>query len=78
MFKIAKNQKLDIIAFCKSHNVYPKLQEYLEERLMSLIKEEKDIIKEKTEDNSLEDRDKIRLFDTFELSNLKFLNPDEV
>ena len=78
MFKIAKNQKLDIIAFCKSHNVYPKLQEYLEERLISLIKEEKDIIKEKTEDNSLEDRDKIRLFDTFELSNLKFLNPDEV
>ena len=78
MFKISKNQKLDMIAFCKSHNVYPELQEYLENRLIVLTKEENDTIKKKIGNNELEERDKIRLFDTSELSNITFLNPDEV
>ena len=39
-FKLAKNQKLDVLAFCKQNNVYPELQIYYTELLDTLIDEE--------------------------------------
>ena len=61
---IIKNQKLDIISFCKTYNVYPKLQKTFENQLKTYFSN----INVKNED----------LLNSCKLSKITFLNPDDL
>lgn len=76
--KIAKNQKLDIITFCKTLDVYPDLKIYLEEYLENLVKEETRQYLQKKNENKLQERDQLKLFDISKLSGFNFSNPDDL
>ena len=77
-FKMAKNQKLDIIAFCKTHNVYPELLEYYEDEVKSIVEIENENIKQKRANGTLKDMDSVKLFNNYEISNLQLGNPDDI
>lgn len=60
---VVKSQKLDIIAFCNTYNIYPKLKNYFQSQL----------------DNYVLDNVKgEELFVISKLSNIDFLNPDKL
>ena len=61
---IFKNQKLDVISFCKTYNIYPELVKLLEDQLERYGKEE---YFKKTEP-----------LDIYKVSHLTFLNPDDI
>jgi len=61
---IFKNQKLDVISFCKTYDIYPELVILLEEQLEKYGKEE---YFKKTEP-----------LDIYKISHLTFLNPDDI
>jgi predicted unusual protein kinase regulating ubiquinone biosynthesis (AarF/ABC1/UbiB family) len=77
-FKLAKNQKLDVIAFCKTHNVYPDLLAYYESEVKSIVEFENENIRGKKAKGILKDKDSIKLFNNYEISNLQLGNPDEI
>ena len=61
---IFKNQKIDVISFCKTYNIYPELVILLEKQLERYGKEE---YFKKTEP-----------LDIYKVSHLKFINPDDI
>lgn len=61
---ILKNQKLDVISFCKTYKIYPKLQQIFEKQLKIYFN--KNTIK------------KNELLNSYKLANINFLNPDEI
>jgi predicted unusual protein kinase regulating ubiquinone biosynthesis (AarF/ABC1/UbiB family) len=61
---ILKNQKLDVISFCKTYNIYPKLQKIFEKQLKIYFN--KNIIKNN------------ELLNSYKLANIDFLNPDDI
>lgn len=60
---IIRNQKLEVITFCQTYNVYPSLKEIFEQQLHSYS------------DNNMDKND---LFARTKLSNIHFKNPDDI
>jgi hypothetical protein len=60
---IIRNQKLEVITFCQTYNVYPALKEIFEKQLHSY---------------STNNMDTDDLFARTKLSNIDFKNPDDM
>ena len=67
---IIKNQKLDMLTFCKTYNCYTELIPILEEDL--------NYFQNKEDNSETSNNFKTNMFDSYKLSNFNFSNPDEL
>ena len=65
---IIKNQKMDIITFCKTYNIYPELKKITEEHLQKYITD--------TDNNT--DNNTDTMFIRYKMSTFNFSNPDDI